>query len=180
MQSLYWIFLLILHCIKVKGWNMILIINKYVLCLAYIWVPCHQVEILDLSAVKYLPLNITYHLLTIVYSSDYSGADKKNQSSASQAFVVGIHLWPVNSQHKWPVTRKIVPFHDVIMIFTANKKFTNSICCRGFLISHDITLHVLFHHWRHKCHNEKLEHVIMKSLEVGTPTLAESCNISYK
>ena len=27
----------------------------------------------------------------------------------------GIHRSPVNSPHKWPVTRKIIPFDDVIM-----------------------------------------------------------------
>ena len=27
----------------------------------------------------------------------------------------GIHRWPVNSPHKWPVTRKIFPFVDAIM-----------------------------------------------------------------
>ena len=48
--------------------------------------------------------------LTIVYSTVYSGADqRKHQSSASLAFVRGIHRGPVNSQHKWPVTRKM--FH---------------------------------------------------------------------
>ena len=31
---------------------------------------------------------------------------KKYQSSASLAFVRGIHWWPVNSPHKGPVTRK--------------------------------------------------------------------------
>ena len=47
--------------------------------------------------------------LTIVYSIVYSGADqRKHQSSASLAFVRGIHRWPVNSQHKGPVTRKNV------------------------------------------------------------------------
>ena len=46
--------------------------------------------------------------LTIVYSTVYSGADqRKLQSSASLAFVWGIHRSPVNSQHKWPVTRKM-------------------------------------------------------------------------
>ena len=40
---------------------------------------------------------------------------KKNQSSASQAFVPGIHRWPVNSPHKWPLARKLFPFDDVIM-----------------------------------------------------------------
>ena len=39
---------------------------------------------------------------------------KKHQSSASLAFVWGIHWGPVNSPHKWPVTQKIFPFDDVI------------------------------------------------------------------
>ena len=30
-------------------------------------------------------------------------------------FVRGIHRWPVNFQHKWSVTRKTLPFDDVIM-----------------------------------------------------------------
>ena len=54
--------------------------------------------------------------LTIVYSTVYSDADqRKHQSSASLAFVWGIHRGPVNSPHNWPVTRKKVPFDDVIM-----------------------------------------------------------------
>ena len=54
--------------------------------------------------------------LTIVYSTVYSGTDeRKHQSSASLAFVRGIHRWPVNSPHKGPVTRKMFPFDDVIM-----------------------------------------------------------------
>ena len=54
--------------------------------------------------------------LTIFYSTIYSGADQsKHQSSASLAFVWGIHRGPVNSPHKWPVTRKMFPFYDVIM-----------------------------------------------------------------
>ena len=37
--------------------------------------------------------------LTIVYSSVYSGADqRKHQSSASLAFVRGLHRWPVTGQ----------------------------------------------------------------------------------
>ena len=51
--------------------------------------------------------------LTIVYSTVYSDADqRKHQSSASLAFVRGIHRGPVNSPHKGPVTRKIFPFDD--------------------------------------------------------------------
>ena len=54
--------------------------------------------------------------LTIVFTNVYSDADQsKHQSSASLAFVWGIHRGPVNSPHKWPVPRKMFPFDDVIM-----------------------------------------------------------------
>ena len=45
---------------------------------------------------------------TTVYSTVYSGVDqRKHQSFASLAFARGIHRWPVNSPHKWPVTRNL-------------------------------------------------------------------------
>ena len=54
--------------------------------------------------------------LTVVYSIVYSGVNqRKHQSSASLAFVRQIHRGPVNFPHKWPVTRKMFPFDDVIM-----------------------------------------------------------------
>ena len=53
---------------------------------------------------------------TAVYSTVYSDTDqRKHQSSASLAFMWGIHRGPVNSPHKCPVTRKMFPFDDVIM-----------------------------------------------------------------
>ena len=56
--------------------------------------------------------------LAIVYSNVYSGADqRKHQSPTSLAFVTEIHRSPVNSPHKWPVTRKMFPFDDVIMSY---------------------------------------------------------------
>ena len=59
----------------------------------------------------------------------YSGADqRKHQSSASLAFVQGIQRWPVNSPHKWLVTRKMFPFDDVIMWY------------RGGMIAHVILM----------------------------------------
>ena len=61
--------------------------------------------------------------LAIVYKTVYSGTDeRKYQSSASLAFVRGIHRSPVNSPNKWPVTRKMFPFDDVIMQFHAWNK----------------------------------------------------------
>ena len=57
--------------------------------------------------------------LKSVYLTVYSGTDqRKYQSSVSLAFVQGIHRWPVNSPHKWPVTQKMFQFDDVIMIMS--------------------------------------------------------------
>ena len=59
-----------------------------------------------------IPSQITS--LTIVYSTVYSDADqRKHQSSASLAY-----RGPVNSPHKWPLTRKMFPFDDVIMSYS--------------------------------------------------------------
>ena len=56
-------------------------------------------------------------ILAIVCSIVNSGVDqRKHQSSASLAFVWGIRRWPRSSPHKWPVTRNMYPFDDVIMI----------------------------------------------------------------
>ena len=64
--------------------------------------------------------------LTIAYSTVYSDADqRKHQSSASLAFVRGLHRGPVNSPHKWPVTRKMFPFDDVIMLWSCIIKYAH-------------------------------------------------------
>ena len=61
--------------------------------------------------------------VSIVYSTVCSGANqRKHQSSASLAFVRGIHRWPVNSPHKGPVTRKMFPFDDVIMLWNGRSR----------------------------------------------------------
>ena len=54
--------------------------------------------------------------VSIVCSTVCLGAGQsKHQGSASLAFVRGIHRSPVDSPHKGPVTRKMLPFDDVIM-----------------------------------------------------------------
>ena len=75
--------------------------------------------------------------LTIIYSSVYSGADeRKHESSASLAFVRGIHRWPANSSHKVPVTRKMFPFDEVIIaLFIWAGKLTH-----GMQRDHSLTL----------------------------------------
>ena len=63
--------------------------------------------------------------LAVVYSTIYSDGDqRKHQSSASLAFLRGIHRRPVNSPQKVPVTRKKFPFDDIIMFwFASSRKF---------------------------------------------------------
>ena len=53
--------------------------------------------------------------LTVVYSTVYSDADKKTSKLRVTGLCVGKSSGPVNSPHKWPVTRKMFPFDDVIM-----------------------------------------------------------------
>ena len=83
--------------------------------------------------------------LAILYSTVYSGADQRNhQSSASLAFVRGIHRLPVNS-HKWPVTRKRFPFDDVIL-YNLKQHLIIATYCRYWLVTL-WGLAVLKDHW---------------------------------
>ena len=55
--------------------------------------------------------------LTVVYSTVYSDADqRKHQKLCVTGLCVGNSPGPVNSPHKGPVTRKMFPFDDVIML----------------------------------------------------------------
>ena len=84
--------------------------------------------------------------LTIVYSTVYSGADqRKHQSSASLAFVRVIQRGPVNSPHKWPVTRKMFPFDDVIMSTRWVKHFIN----RCLFFSYELLKNIIVGMWIH-------------------------------
>ena len=55
------------------------------------------------------------------HSTVYLGADEKKTPKTPKLRVidlcVGTHRWPVNSPHKWPVARKMLPFDDVIMVW---------------------------------------------------------------
>ena len=54
--------------------------------------------------------------VSIAHSTVCSGTDqRKHQRSVLLAFVRGIHRWPVDSPHKRPVTRKMLPFDGVII-----------------------------------------------------------------
>ena len=78
----------------------------------YLKCHCHDNDVM-MSAIFKMASQITS--LAIVYATVYSGADE-HQSSAPLAFVWGVQRWPVNSPHKGPVTQKVFPFYDVIMV----------------------------------------------------------------
>ena len=77
--------------------------------------PNHRLLIIHYDDVIMTMLASQITSLTVVYSIVYSVNQRKHQSSASLAFVREIHRGPVNFPHKWPVTRKMFPFDDVIM-----------------------------------------------------------------
>ena len=96
--------------------------------------------------------------LTIVYPNVYLDADqRKHQSSMSLAFVGRIRRRPVNSPHKSPVTRKMFPFDDVIMIF-------ESLPCWFTLLSHARSLEtntclnssLCLHWWHRSCCDDNI------------------------
>ena len=86
--------------------------------------------------------------LTIVYSIVYLCADqRKHQSSASLAFVRGIHRWPVSSPQQWPVTRKMFPFDDVIMGVPGQQSQNwppGSLLCYMTSLLHGFIWHLVF------------------------------------
>ena len=60
--------------------------------------------------------------LAVVYATVYSGAHEQKPKTSElrvTGLCAGNSPGPVNSPHKWPVTRKMFPFDDVIM-----RKFT--------------------------------------------------------
>ena len=71
----------------------------------------------------------------IVYSTVYSDVDQcKHQSPASLASVRGIHRRSVNSLHKWPVTRKMFPFDDIITNFYVDIRTGPYSDCRLYIL----------------------------------------------
>ena len=94
-------------------------ITRYVCSLSTDWFESvHNIFLHHYSDVIMGVMTSLITSLASVYSTVHSCADqRKHQSSASLAFVRGIYRKPVNSPQKWPVTRKMFPFDDVIMTF---------------------------------------------------------------
>ena len=70
-----------------------------------------------MSAMASQITSLTIVYFAIVYAQNKRRDQRKHRSSASLAFVRGIHWWPVNSSHKGPVTRKMFWWRrDVMML----------------------------------------------------------------
>ena len=109
--------------------------------------------------------------LTIVYSTVYSDADqRKHQSSASLVFVWGIHRGPMNSPHKWPVTRKMFPFDDIIML-------CSDVNALNSLLAKPINTCLLLTHSRHLVINRPISQIpeCTSSISHKTPLRTEMC-----
>ena len=86
--------------------------------------------------------------VTIVYSIVCSGADqRKPQSSASLAFVGGIHRRSVNSPHKSTSNAKMFPFGGVIVLLPYEFIYKLSLPIGAVVAIHGIRLK-LFLNWR--------------------------------
>ena len=110
--------------------------------------------------------------LTIAYSTGYSGLDHRKHLSL--AFVRGIHRWPVNSPHKGPVTRKMFPFDDVIMLL---------ILCRLFFLSPHCLLPLPFKNTNKRSSrlngSDKGRHWYIICADTTHKRINEYCNISF-
>ena len=77
-------------------------------------------EITDTMGFLYSDVTMSAMASQIIWpvcSAICSGAhQKKHLSSASLAFVRGIHRWSVDCPHDGPVTRKMFLYNDVIMV----------------------------------------------------------------
>ena len=106
--------------------------------------------------------------LTVVYPTFYSGAHQsKHQSSTPLAFVWGIHRGPVNSTQKWPVTRNMFPFDDVIMPCLEDEQAWDNSCSSGLgsfnllmAITGDVWIIPSFRIWGYVLHVDHISFVI--------------------
>ena len=102
------------------------------LCWWVIWHLWHSCDVITSALVS----KITS--VSILGSTACSGVDqRKHISSASLSLVRKIQRWPVNSPHKGPVTRKIFPLDDVIMVcklITGEYRLRYSLMCNSLAI----------------------------------------------
>ena len=124
--------------------------TRYTTFCMFQWYVCRSINNLKPKLIHYIDVimgAMAFHMtsLTIVYSTVYSCADHRAPKLRVSGLCVDIHQWPMNSPHKWPVTRKIIPCDDVILLQCF---FLNDKCAVTLLISmfgnHFSLLHGIF------------------------------------
>ena len=102
-----------------------------------------QIQLLRNDLMKNTPLqwhhnecnDVSKHRCLDCFLSRCSGADqRKHQSSASLAFVRGIHRWPVDSLHKGPVMWKCFHLMTSSCIFVSSEKLAHERCILLLLV----------------------------------------------
>ena len=67
------------------------------------------------------------------------------------AFVRGIHRWPGNSSHKGPVTQKMFPFDDIIMILSVPSATDDfEYCLTDRMNDHVIVIQLTVAYWYYR------------------------------
>ena len=131
--------LAILVKVILDPWAMYSLLNRVTLETA----SCHYIDAI-MSAIASQITGVS-----TVYPNVCSGTGQiKHHSSASLAFVRVIHRWPVNSPNKWPVTRKMFPFDDIIMVMIPLCRHWRS---RGYRFNN-----IQCRHWRQSWYNALL------------------------
>ena len=106
-----------------------------------LWRHCHGLCVRVDCVRVWIVCACGYHVITVTskwaqwrlksQGSDYLlNRQRKQQSSASLAFVRGIHRWPVDSPHKGPITGKMFQFNDVIMRIRLSMQSVNIVLCQ--------------------------------------------------
>ena len=106
-----------LHNASLINWSIDLLIGKYIYQLAKLSTILRFLNCESLMMSSNGSIWVLWRLkspASRLFTQPFAD-QRKHQSSASLAFVWGIHRGPVNSPHKWPVTRKMFPFDGVIM-----------------------------------------------------------------
>ena len=119
------------------------------------------------NGVLNLPASALF-LLNCLSSAD----QRKHQSSASLAFVRGIHRWPVNSTHKGLVTRKMFPFDDIIMYVHLlcrhcfGKGMCAEHCVNHWWLLQEHLLEIVFHINPHYRQTSNIRHILVGNKRV--------------
>ena len=150
-------------------------------CAVYIVYPNNTVMLYHYNGVIMSAMASQITGVSIVYSTACLGADqRKHQSSASLAFVRGIHRWAGNSPHKGPVTRKMFPVDDVIMVPDGPLSWNihTRLWCMYSMLSYVCTQLVVHTVYRIKYTHGCVVHTIYTSINMWSPPCC-LCNISY-